>query len=136
MRRHHKTLHSILHSVDEDEEGLSSQALLSKKSAGDSVNSIDCTTQKEHLSYASLLNTTVLHQSQVIPQDSLELLSISRKNQIKHENRCTKYMTYSFEHISKEPTVQRPLKSSVSCNPIYNLNSYANDFHPPSDLAR
>ena len=143
VRQKHKTLHSILHPVEEDEEDLRSQTMQCKESIGDSRNSTESITREEHLSYASLLNTAPIAFNDSIniykgkDQESLELIPNIRKNHIMRyidENTYKKYMTYSFEHISKESCVQRPLLSSVSFNPIYLLKSYSKDAHQLSDF--
>ena len=117
MRGKHGTLNSILHSIEEGEEGATAQTVPFQKSIGDSIDNLDL--QKEHLNYASLLNTNMNEDAD---QESLELI------------RSRKYMTYSFEHISKNTLLQRPLLSSVSLNPIYNLSSYSKDGHQSSNF--
>ena len=141
VRQKHKTLHSILHPVEEDKEDLKAQTTSYKESIGDSRNSMESNTREEHLSYASLLNTAPLALNDSANIDigrhleSLELIPNTRETYIKHENTCTKYMTYSFEHISKEFDVKRPLLSSVSFNPIYLLESYSKGSHQPFDVS-
>ena len=140
MRRQHETLNSILHSIEEEEAGPTAQAMPFQKSIGDSIDIMDCNTQNEHLSYASLLNTTALALNsrtdmyEDTDQMSLELIRNTREGHTKHGNRSIKYKTYSFEHISKNTCGRRPLLSSVSVNPIYNLNSYSKDSNISSDF--
>ena len=117
MRRQHETLNSILHSIEEGEEGATAQTMPFQKSIGDSIDNMNL--HKEHLNYASLLNTNMNEDAD---QESLELI------------RSRKYMTYSFEHIPKNTLLQRPLLSSVSLNPIYMLNSYSKDGHRSSNF--
>ena len=140
MRRQHETLNSILHSIEEGEVYPTAQAMPFQKSIEDSIDIMDCNTQKEHLSYASLLNTTELaldsgtNMNENTYQKSLELIRNTRKGHIKHGNRSTKYKTLPFEHISKNTLGRRPSLSSVTFNPIYNLNSYSKDGHKSSDF--
>ena len=138
MRGKHGTLNSILHSIEEGEEGATAQTMAFQKSIGDSIDNMDL--QKEHLSYASLLNTTALalnsslNMNEDTDQESLGLIRNAGKGHTNHGNGCRKYMTYSFEHISKNTLVQEPLFSSVSLNPIYMLSYYSKGGHQSSDF--
>ena len=140
MRKEHGTLHSILHSIEEVEEDPTAHTLSFQKSVGDSMDIMDRITQKEHLSYASLLNTTALalnsslNMNDDTDQESVGLIRNAGKGHTNHGNGCRKYMTYSFEHISKNTLVQEPLFSSVSLNPIYMLSSYSKGVHQSSDF--
>ena len=140
MRRQHETLNSILHSIEEGEEDPTAQAMPFQKSIEDSIDIMDCNKQKEHLSYASLLNTAALapnsreDMSEDTEQKSLELIQNTRERHTKHGNGCTKYKTLPLEHISKNTLGRRPSLSSVTFNPIYNLNSYSKDGHKSSGL--
>ena len=139
MRRQHKTLKSIHHSIVEDEERHKVQTMSFEKSIGESTNCIDHLRGTEHLSYASLLNTTAspfndsTSTNEGISQESPDLTPKDQQGHIKHENRCRKYMTYTFGYISKENIVKKPLLSSISLNPIYNLDSYSKDSHHASE---
>ena len=140
MRGQHETLNSLLHSIEEGEEGPTAQAMQFQKSFGDSIDIMDCNTQKEHLSYASLLNTTALalnsgtNMNENTDQESLELIRNTRERHTKHGNGSPKYMTLPFEHISKNSLGRRPSLTSVALNPIYNLSSYSKDGHKSSDF--
>ena len=140
MRRQHKTLKSLHYSVEEDEERRRVQTMPFKKSIGDSTNCIDYLRRNEHLSYASLLNTTALpfddstDTNEGTSQESPDRTPKDQQGHIKHENKCRKYITYTFGDISKETIVQRPLLSSISFNPIYNLDSYSKVSHHASEF--
>ena len=140
MRREHETLNSILHSIEEGEEDPTAQAMPFQKSIEDSIDIMDCNKQKEHLSYASLLNTAALapnsreDMSEDTEQKSLKMIQNTRERHTKHGNGCTKYKTLPLEHISKNTLGRRPSLSSVTFNPIYNLNSYSKDSHKSSDF--
>ena len=141
MRRQHETMNSILHSIEEGEEDPTAQAMPFQKSIEDSIDIMDCDKQKEHLSYASLLNTAALaldsraDMYEDTEQKSLELIRNTRERHTKHGNGCTKYKTLPLEHISKNTLGRRTSLSSVTFNPIYNLNSYSKGGHKSSDVA-